>query len=47
MFGLAIIGALCLLLGLVYPMGCTLLYLVYKATGGKLGFRQWWEKMDF
>lgn len=34
-------------LGILYPLICVALYLVYKATGGKLSFCRWWEKMDF
>lgn len=34
-------------LGGLYPLFCAALYLVYKATGGKLSFWCWWKKMDF
>lgn len=34
-------------LDILYPLICAALYLVYKATGGKLSFCRWWEKMDF
>lgn len=34
-------------LGVLYPMSCAALYLVYKATGGKLSFCCWWKKMNF
>lgn len=34
-------------LGGLYPLACASLYLVYRATGGKLGFCRWWKKMDF
>ena len=47
MLGLAIVGALFLLFGLVYPAFCSALYLVYKATGGRKSFRKWWKAMDF
>ena len=34
-------------LGILYPLACAALYLVYKASGSKLDFIQWWKKMDF
>lgn len=35
------------LLPLLYTISCSGLYLVYRATGGKLGFIKWWKKMEF
>ena len=34
-------------LGILYPLSCAALYLVYKATGGRKSFRKWWKAMDF
>ena len=34
-------------LSILYPLICAILYIVYKATGGKLGFCHWWKKMNF
>ena len=35
------------LLPLLYIVPCSGLYLVYRATGGKMGFKKWWKKMEF
>lgn len=34
-------------LGVLYPLCCAALYLVYKATGGQKSFLKWWKAMDF
>lgn len=34
-------------LGILYPVLCSALYLVYKATGGRKSFRKWWKAMNF
>lgn len=34
-------------LGILYPLICAALYLVYRATGGRKSFRKWWKAMDF
>lgn len=43
LFFLIFFGAL----GILYPMACAALYLVYKATGGQKSFCKWWKAMDF
>jgi len=32
---------------LVYLLFNLALYIIYRMTGGKLGFFRWWKKMDF
>ena len=34
-------------LGILYPLFCAALYVVYRATGGRKSFCKWWEAMDF
>lgn len=43
LFFLIFFGAL----GVLYPLCCATLYLVYRATGGRKSFRKWWKAMDF
>lgn len=31
----------------LYAVFCSSLYVVYKLTGGKMGFWSWWKKMEF
>lgn len=35
------LGAICLLLGLAYPVACIVCYPVYRAMGGKESLREW------
>lgn len=41
------VAVMCGLLPLVYVGANSLLYIVYKATGGKRTFYSWWKKMEF
>ena len=47
MLGIAIGIIIMGIISTLYAISCLALYPVYKATGGKLGLRAWWGKMDF
>ena len=47
MLGIAIGIIIMGIVSALYAIACLALYPVYKATGGKLGLRAWWDKMDF